>query len=78
MKGIIGILAIGLLLLTVPAEAAAPIKIGAAINLTGPASTWGQYHAKGTQDYLRYVNEVKGGVKGQPIELILEIGRAHV
>ena len=53
------------------AVAAEPIKIGAAINLTGPASTWGQYHAKGTQDYLRYVNEVKGGVKGRPIELVL-------
>ncbi len=46
------------------------IKVGAAINLTGPASTWGQYHAKGTQDYFRYVNEVKGGVKGDKISLI--------
>jgi branched-chain amino acid transport system substrate-binding protein len=71
LKGIAGILTIGLLLLPVAAGAAAPIKIGAAINLTGPASTWGQYHAKGTQDYLRYVNEVKGGIKGRTIELIL-------
>lgn len=47
------------------------IKVGAAINLTGPASTWGQYHAKGQQDYFRYVNEVKGGVAGQRIEMIL-------
>jgi hypothetical protein len=31
---------------------AANIKVGAAINLTGPASTWGQYHAKGQQDYF--------------------------
>lgn len=50
---------------------AAGIKVGAAINLTGPASTWGQYHAKGQQDYFRYVNEVKGGVAGRPIEMIL-------
>ena len=50
---------------------AATIKVGAAINLTGPASTWGQYHAKGQQDYFRYVNEVKGGVAGRPIEMIL-------
>ncbi len=71
LKGIAGILMIGILLLPAAAGAAAPIKIGAAINLTGPASTWGQYHAKGTQDYLRYVNEVKGGIKGRPIELIL-------
>lgn len=47
------------------------IKVGAAINLTGPASTWGQYHAKGQQDYFRYVNEVKGGVAGRRIEMIL-------
>ena len=29
------------------------IKVGAAINLTGPASTWAQFHAKGQQDYFR-------------------------
>jgi branched-chain amino acid transport system substrate-binding protein len=47
------------------------IKVGAAINLTGPASTWGQFHAKGQQDYFRYVNDVKGGVGGRKIEMIL-------
>jgi len=51
--------------------AAKTIKVGAAINLTGPASTWGQFHAKGQQDYFRYVNEVKGGVAGNKIEMIL-------
>ena len=45
------------------------IKVGAVINLTGPASTWGQFHAKGLQDYFRYVNEVKGGVYGNKIDL---------
>ncbi len=53
-----------------PALQAKDIKVGAAINLTGPASTWGQYHAKGQQDYFRYVNEVKGGVKGTKITMI--------
>jgi branched-chain amino acid transport system substrate-binding protein len=48
---------------------AQPIKIGAVINLTGPASTWGQYHAKGHRDYVNYVNEVKGGIAGRKIEL---------
>jgi len=48
---------------------AKPIKVGAIINLTGPASTWGQFHAKGHKDYLRYVNEVKGGIGGNKIEL---------
>jgi len=47
------------------------IKVGAAINLTGPASTWGQFHAKGQQDYFRYVNDVKGGISGDKIKLIL-------
>lgn len=47
------------------------IKVGAIINLTGPASSWGQYHAKGHKDYFRYVNEVKGGVGGQKIDLTI-------
>jgi len=50
---------------------AKPIKVGAIINLTGPASTWGQFHAKGHKDYFRYVNEVKGGIGGNKIELTL-------
>jgi len=47
------------------------IKVGAAINMTGPASTWGQFHAKGQKDYFRYVNDVKGGIGGRKIEMIL-------
>jgi branched-chain amino acid transport system substrate-binding protein len=54
-----------------PKVDAGTIKVGAAINLTGPASTWGQFHAKGQKDYFRYVNEVKGGVAGRKIEMIL-------
>ena len=46
------------------------IKVGAAINLTGPASSWGQFHEKGQRDYFRYVNEVKGGVAGHKIDMI--------
>ena len=46
------------------------IKVGAAINLTGPASSWGQFHEKGQRDYFRYVNEEKGGVGGRKIEMI--------
>ena len=45
------------------------IKVGAIINLTGPASSWGQFHAKGLQDYFRYVNDVKGGIYGDNIRL---------
>lgn len=62
----------GLLVLTTSALCIAqPIKIGAAINLSGPASTWGQYHAKGQQDYFNYVNETKGGVAGRRLEMVL-------
>ncbi len=50
---------------------ASEIRVGAVINLTGPASTWGQFHAKGHQDYFRYVNEVKGGIEGIPIRLTI-------
>ena len=48
---------------------AKPIKAGAIINLTGPASSWGQFHAKGHKDYIRYINEVYGGVGGNKIDL---------
>ncbi len=51
----------------VTGASAKDIKVGAIINLTGPASTWGQFHAKGHKDYFRYVNEVKGGVYGNMI-----------
>jgi branched-chain amino acid transport system substrate-binding protein len=54
---------------TVTAVSAKDIKVGAIINLTGPASTWGQFHAKGLQDYFRYVNEVKGGIGGNKVDL---------
>jgi branched-chain amino acid transport system substrate-binding protein len=47
-----------------------PIKVGAAINLTGPASSWGKFHEKGQRDYFQYVNEVKGGVSGRKIDMI--------
>ncbi len=48
---------------------AQPIKIGAVINLTGPASTWGKFHAMGHRDYINYVNDVKGGIAGRKIDL---------
>lgn len=60
----------GMIGLGLPSGALAKdIKVGAVINLTGPASTWGQFHAKGQQDYFRYVNEVKGGIAGNKIDL---------
>jgi hypothetical protein len=75
---VIGILAVLSILMLTPQADAKTIKVGAAINMTGPASTWGQYHARGQQDYFRYVNEVKGGVAGKPIEMILVEDRKSV
>jgi branched-chain amino acid transport system substrate-binding protein len=74
-RGLRSVLIVGSVLvvasmLTIPAAYSKDIKVGAAINLTGPASTWGQFHAKGQQDYFNYVNEVKGGVKGNKIDMI--------
>ena len=61
---------VGLIAIGIPTGAfAKDIKVGAVINLTGPASTWGQFHAKGQQDYFRYINEVKGGIAGNKIDL---------
>ena len=67
---LIGMIAAVFLLAAYTNVQAKTIKVGAAINLTGPASTWGQFHEKGQRDYFRYVNEVKGGVSGNKIEMI--------
>lgn len=67
---LIAILSAVFLIAGVGSLQAKTIKVGAAINLTGPASTWGQFHEKGQRDYFRYVNEVKGGVSGNKIEMI--------
>lgn len=65
------VMTVAALMVSAENSAARTIKVGAAINLTGPASTFGQYHAKGTQDYFNYVNDVKGGIAGDKVELIL-------
>lgn len=62
---IVGFLCMGLTV----SSSAQSVRFGAVINLTGPASTWGQFHAKGLTDYIRHVNEVKGGVGGRKIDL---------
>jgi branched-chain amino acid transport system substrate-binding protein len=71
LKKVVLLNILALLLLWPGVAMSKTIKVGAAINMTGPASTWGQFHAKGQQDYFRYVNEVKGGVAGNKIEMIL-------
>ena len=46
------------------------IKIGVITDLTGPASAWLGGTQNGVVDYWRYVNEVKGGINGIPVQLI--------
>ncbi len=66
----VSLIVAGMITLGLPTGAIAKdIKVGAIINLTGPASTWGQFHAKGHKDYFRYVNDVKGGIAGNKIKL---------
>ncbi len=67
------IMAICMLLLSCGISAFAAkdaVKVGAALNLTGPMSSWGQLHLQGQQDYFKYVNEVKDGIGGRQLELI--------
>lgn len=69
---VVSVVAMGLITLgSMNTVCAKEIKVGAVINLTGPASTWGQFHAKGMKDYMRYVNEVKGGIGGNKINLTI-------
>ncbi len=65
LLAILGVFLMG----SVTIGSAQPVRIGAVINLTGPASTWGEFHAKGHRDYINYVNDVKGGIAGRKIDL---------
>lgn len=65
------LLSIIFIMTCLPVLAAEEVKIGAVINLTGPISSWGKYHAKGIQDYIRWVNEVQGGVAGAKINMTM-------
>jgi branched-chain amino acid transport system substrate-binding protein len=69
--GLIILLVIFTTLVAAQVAKASPIKVGAIINLTGPASSRGQFTAKGHSDYFRYVNESKGGIFGDKIELTI-------
>ena len=48
-----------------------PIKIGAALGLTGDASTWAEMSLKGAQMAVDELN-AKGGINGNNIELVVE------
>ncbi len=50
------------------------VYIGTSQPLSGPASTWGNI-ARSMGAYFKYVNEVKGGVNGRKIELVIKDDR---
>lgn len=57
---------------TAAAEASGdPIRIGAVLSVTGPASTLGDQEAKALELRAEQINEA-GGVEGRPIELRIE------
>ncbi|MBJ3778208.1 ABC transporter substrate-binding protein [Acuticoccus mangrovi] len=56
--------------LTMPAAAQDPIKIGAVLSATGPASFLGEPEKKTLEIYVDKINEA-GGVLGRPLELIV-------
>ena len=70
MLAVVSAVLVSVFFLGLPAYVSAKdIKVGFVCNLTGPASSWGQFHAKGQKDYTRYVNDLKGGIAGQKIDL---------
>ena len=51
---------------------AAEIRVGALSDITGPtAAGIGEDYAWGITDFLRYLNEEKGGIKGRKVRLFL-------
>ncbi|HEX6735582.1 MAG TPA: ABC transporter substrate-binding protein, partial [Azonexus sp.] len=58
-----------LVLGTVGAHAADPIKIGSVLSVTGPAAFLGDPELKTLQLYVEDLNK-KGGVLGRPLQLV--------
>jgi branched-chain amino acid transport system substrate-binding protein len=53
-----------------PAQAQAPIRIGAVLSVTGPASFLGDPEARTLRLYIERINQA-GGVLGRPLDLLL-------
>ena len=64
MKRCVRVLLIAALLFGYTASAGSDgeIKMGGLFDLTGPTSDVGWHYADGARDYIRYINEVQGGV----------------
>jgi branched-chain amino acid transport system substrate-binding protein len=67
---IAGLAALALAFAAGPAAAAEPIKIGAVVSATGPASFLGDPEKRTLELYVAKINEA-GGVDGRPLQLVL-------
>src|SRR5882724_9489665 len=65
-----GVGALALLLGTAPAEAQAPIKIGASLSLTGTYAKPGTYQKEGYEACADELN-AKGGLLGRKVEFVM-------
>ncbi len=64
------------LALIAPLFAAEPIKIGFVASITGPASFLGEPEKNTAQMIQGWVNK-EGGIKGQPLEIIIEDSKSE-
>ena len=68
---ILGLLVVFLVLsLGTPIMAAQTIKIGGLFDITGGTGSVGTPYAEGVRDYVRYLNEEKGGINGIQVKLL--------
>jgi branched-chain amino acid transport system substrate-binding protein len=71
VPGIVIAASLAILLFGAVAQAAEPIKIGAILSVTGPASFLGAPEAKTLEMLVAETNK-KGGVMGRPVQLIVK------
>ena len=71
VPGIVVAASLAILLFGTVAQAAEPIKIGAILSVTGPASFLGAPEAKTLEMLVAETNK-KGGVMGRPVQLIVK------
>ncbi len=74
MRKYLCLVVLGLFMLTLGCtrkEDAAPIRIGAIFDLSGPTANTGTPYAEGILGYVEWVN-ARGGLDGRPIELVWE------
>jgi branched-chain amino acid transport system substrate-binding protein len=69
------VVAVALVCLTLPERASArftgEVRVGGLIDLTGAFGIQGKEYAEGILDYVRYVNEKKGGIKRQKWDVLV-------